>query len=84
MLAAVAAVAAVIIAMIIAYGQRLRHNRVMSVAVRIASMGYAVPGAVIAVGVLIPFAAFDNWLDDLMIERFGISTGLFLSAPSSP
>lgn len=79
MLAAVAAVAAVIIAMIIAYGQRLRQNRVMSVAVRIASMGYAVPGAVIAVGVLIPFAAFDNWLDDLMIERFGISTGLFLS-----
>ena len=79
LLSAVAAIVAVIVAMIIAYGQRLRPNRVMSAATRIASMGYAVPGAVIAVGVLIPFAALDNWLDELMIDRFGISTGLLLS-----
>jgi iron(III) transport system permease protein len=58
---------------------RLRKNRAMAVAARIASMGYAVPGAVIAVGVLIPFAAFDNWLDDWMHAHFGISTGLILS-----
>jgi iron(III) transport system permease protein len=78
-LAAAAAVAAVVVAMIIAYGLRLRKNRAMAVAARIASMGYAVPGAVIAVGVLIPFAAFDNWLDAWMTARFGISTGLLLS-----
>jgi iron(III) transport system permease protein len=78
-LAAVAAVTAVIVAMVIAYGMRLRKNRAMAVAARIASMGYAVPGAVIAVGVLIPFAAFDNWLDDWMHAHFGISTGLILS-----
>lgn len=78
-LSSVAAVTAVIVAMIIAYGLRLRKNRAMAAAARIASMGYAVPGAVIAVGVLIPFAAFDNWLDDWMIAHFGISTGLVLS-----
>ena len=79
LLAATAALAAVIVATAMAYGLRMRPNRGMSTAVRIASMGYAVPGAVIAVGVLIPFAAFDNWLDAWMTARFGISTGLLLS-----
>jgi len=42
-------------------------------------MGYAVPGTVIAVGVLIPFAWLDNTIDGWMRESFGISTGLLLS-----
>ena len=79
LLAATAALVALVVAMVIAYGQRLRHNRVMAAAARIASMGYAVPGAVIAVGVLIPFAVLDNWIDDWMTRHFGISTGLILS-----
>lgn len=79
LLAAAAALIAVIVATAMAYGLRMRPNRAMSAAVRIASMGYAVPGAVIAVGVLIPFAAVDNWLDEWMTARFGISTGLLLS-----
>ena len=37
------------------------------------------PGAVLAIGVMIPFAAFDNSLDGLMRSWFGISTGLLLS-----
>jgi iron(III) transport system permease protein len=78
-LSAVGAIAAVVVAMLLAYGLRIRKNRAMVAATRIASMGYAVPGAVIAVGVLIPFAALDNWLDDWMTARFGISTGLLLS-----
>ena len=40
---------------------------------------YAVPGAVIAVGVLIPFSIFDNALDATMRSLFGISTGLLLT-----
>lgn len=52
---------------------------VLKGAVRVASMGYAVPGSVIAIGVLIPFARLDNALDALMVEHFGISTGLLLS-----
>ena len=42
-------------------------------------MGYAVPGTVIAVGVLIPFGALDNQLDALVQTLFGVSTGLLLS-----
>ena len=42
-------------------------------------MGYAVPGTVIAVGVLIPFAWLDNSIDSWMREHFDISTGLLLS-----
>jgi iron(III) transport system permease protein len=42
-------------------------------------MGYAVPGTVIAVGVIIPFAWLDNSLDAWMRATFGLSTGLLLS-----
>jgi iron(III) transport system permease protein len=45
----------------------------------VASLGYAVPGSVIAVGALVPFAIFDNALDAWMRARFGVSTGLLLS-----
>ena len=78
-LAAVAALVAVAVALLLAYGQRLRPGPVLGVAARIASMGYAIPGAVIAVGVLLPFAWIDNRVDGLMREAFGVSTGLILS-----
>ena len=42
-------------------------------------MGYAVPGIIIAVGVLLPFAWFDNALDTWLTNKFGISSGLLLT-----
>ncbi|MFQ5534761.1 MAG: ABC transporter permease [Sphingomonadales bacterium] len=70
----------VLVALILAYGMRLnRNSRVMPGAARVAGMGYAVPGTVVAVGVLIPFAWFDNTIDAWMRASFGVSTGLFLS-----
>jgi iron(III) transport system permease protein len=48
-------------------------------AVRLMSLGYAVPGAVIAVGILIPLAAFDNRLDQVMQSTLGVGTGLLLT-----
>ena len=78
-LAVIAAVLAVSLAILVAYGLRLRPTRVMVMAARLASMGYAVPGAVIAVGVLLPFAWLDNTLDAWMRVRFDVSTGLVLS-----
>ena len=77
--AAVTAAIAVLIAVIMAYGVRLNPGRVSETANRVAAMGYAVPGTVIAVGVLIPFAIFDNALDGWMRARFGLSTGLLLT-----
>ena len=78
-LAVATAAIAVIIALIMAYGQRLQPNWVMGTAVRIAAMGYAIPGSVIAVGILIPLGNFDNSLDSWMQANFGIATGLLLS-----
>ena len=79
MLAAVTALIAVAVALLLAYGRRLRPGPLLAGATRIASMGYAIPGAVIAVGVLVPFAWLDNRLDAVMRETFGLSTGLILS-----
>ena len=78
-LAVITAVLGVVIALIMAYGLRLRPKILMRFAVRIASMGYAVPGSVIAVGILIPIGRLDNAIDAWMRSTFGISTGLLLS-----
>lgn len=78
-LAGIAAVLALLLALYLAYGRRLNPNRWVSSAVHTAGMGYAIPGTVIAVGVMIPLAAFDNALDAWMEARFGVSTGLLLS-----
>lgn len=72
-----AALCAVGAALTIAYCVR-RTPRMGAVA-RVASLGYAVPGAVIAVGVLVPLAAFDNALDAMLRENFGIRSGLLLT-----
>lgn len=78
-LAAFAAILALILALVMAYAQRLYPGKLVSGAVRVAGMGYAVPGAVIAVGVMIPFAWIDNTIDDLARSQFNYSTGLLLS-----
>ena len=78
-LASITAIAAMIISLFMAYGQRLEPNWLMKTAVRIAAMGYAIPGSVIAVGVLIPVAGLDNIIDGWMRSTFNISTGLLLS-----
>ncbi|MBI1209768.1 MAG: ABC transporter permease subunit [Azospirillum sp.] len=78
-LASLAALLAVALALVLAYGRRMHPSPVVRAATRVAGMGYAIPGSVIAVGVLIPFARFDNALDQLMRDQFGVSTGLLLS-----
>jgi iron(III) transport system permease protein len=78
-LAAIAAGLAVVIAAILAWAQRLHPAPVRAAANRVASLGYAVPGSVIAVGALVPFAIFDNALDAWARANLGVSTGLLLS-----
>ncbi|MDX1319723.1 MAG: ABC transporter permease subunit, partial [Oceanospirillum sp.] len=79
MLSAVAALATIFLGLILAYGKRLVKAPSVQKAVRLSGLGYAMPGAVLAVGVIIPLAAFDNAVDDLFESWFGISTGLLLS-----
>ncbi|MEO0937606.1 MAG: iron ABC transporter permease [Pseudomonadota bacterium] len=58
---------------------RLARSRLSSAAMNVSRIGYAVPGGVIAVGLLVPLAGFDNWLDGRMEAWFGISTGLLIT-----
>lgn len=78
-LAAIAAVVTVLAAITLGYLQRLDRGRLPQVTTNIARLGYAVPGGVIAVGLLVPFAAFDNALDAWMRETFDYSTGLLIT-----
>ncbi len=78
-LAFTAALIALMLGMLITYAKRLQPGLPMRTATRVLGLGYAVPGTVIAVGVLIPFAWLDNSLDAWMRAQFGIATGLLLS-----
>ena len=79
LLAGGASLLALLLALFLGYGKRLYGSWPVNFAVRVAGMGYAIPGTVIAVGVVIPFAAFDNTLDQWMRDHFELSTGLLLS-----
>nr|PZN83944.1 MAG: iron ABC transporter permease [Pseudomonadota bacterium] len=78
-LSVLAALLAVSCALMMAYAQRVASNRFTRPAVQMAGLGYAVPGTVLALGLLIPLARFDNAIDALAREWLGVSTGLLLS-----
>lgn len=79
LLATLAAAIAVLLGLILGYANRLMRKSFTKRVIRLASLGYAIPGTVLGIGVLIPLAAFDNSLDSLFRSQFGISTGLLLS-----
>lgn len=78
-LSVTAAMLAVGAAVVVAYGLRLGRYRVVATFARIASMGYALPGSVIAVGVLAPLAFLDHTLDAFLQRTLGVSSGLLLT-----
>jgi iron(III) transport system permease protein len=78
-LAGVAAIAAVAVALLLAYAARTVKNSLVHGANRLAVLGYALPGAVIAVGILLPLGRFDNAIAAWMEHQFGIKTGLILT-----
>ncbi len=78
-LGAISAILAVGAAVVVAYGLRLSRNRIVTTFGRIANMGYALPGSVIAVGVLAPLAFVDHGLDAFLQATWGISSGLVLT-----
>ena len=78
-LASVTALLAVALAVLLAYAARLTRRDVVVRANRIASLGYAVPGAVLAVAILVPLGRVDNALADWLRVHFGVSIGLLLT-----
>ena len=79
LLAAAAALVTGVLALTLVYASRLHPALIVRAAVRIASMGYAVPGSVIAVGVLIPLARLDHVLAGTTEWALGRPAGLVLT-----
>jgi len=78
-LAGLAAVLAVLISLYLAFVARIERSPIALAVNKIASMGYAIPGTMIAVGILYPVAYVDQTLNQLASHWFGYSLGLVLT-----
>ena len=83
MLAVWAAVIVAIAGIALAYGVRLSPQRAMRGLAEFASIGYAVPGAVLAVGIMVPLGYFDNAVDAMSRKLFGLPLGLLISGTAT-
>ena len=79
LLAGLSAVLAVVLALLIGYAARVHRGGAMRWAHRVAGLGYALPGSVIAVGVLIPVTRLDHLLATLWQQAFGGHPGLLIT-----
>jgi ABC-type Fe3+ transport system permease subunit len=78
-LAALAALAAAVLALVLAYAARLSPSAPVRASARAASMAYALPGTVIAVGVLLSLAWLDRVMGEATALTLGRSAGLVLT-----
>ncbi|WP_163923263.1 iron ABC transporter permease [Photobacterium sp. Alg240-V54] len=65
MVSLAAAIFAVLLALIVNFYQRLDSSSISTVPMRLASLGYAVPGTVLAIGVMIPLTSADHLVNDV-------------------
>ena len=82
-LAGSAAVLTVLGALFLVYGARQSRSRLPRNLLPVTSIGYAAPGAVLAIGILFPLAAFDNALADFIEGVFGWDIGLLLTGSAA-
>jgi iron(III) transport system permease protein len=82
LLAMFACVLTLLAGMILAYANRLTESKPIRILTIFATIGYAIPGTVLGIGLLVSLGHFDNWLDASMRQYFGVSTGLLLSGTS--
>ncbi|MEX0659695.1 MAG: iron ABC transporter permease [Egibacteraceae bacterium] len=78
-LSVAAATITVVTATVVTYGQRVRASRAGTIAARAATVGYVVPGTVVAVAVYVPLAWADQRLGDVVAGLFGTDPGLILT-----
>ncbi|HYH70729.1 MAG TPA: iron ABC transporter permease [Methyloceanibacter sp.] len=79
LLATSAAALAVLFAVVLAYARRQTRSGLVQAASTFPAVSYAVPGTVLAIGILIPLAALDNGIDAFMRTAFDHPTGLIFS-----
>jgi iron(III) transport system permease protein len=78
-----ASLIAVGIALLLSYVQRASANRLTNSAIRFSTLGYALPGALLAVGLLGPIGAIDRSLTDFAAETFAWRGGLLLTGTTA-
>ncbi len=78
-IAVVAAVVTVSAGVLLIYAMRLSSAKWVRYVLPLTAIGYAAPGAVIGLGILIPMAAFDNMLADWIEAVTGIDIGLLIT-----
>jgi iron(III) transport system permease protein len=79
LLSGLTALLAVALALLIGYAARVHRGPVMRWSHRLAGLGYALPGSVIAVGVLIPVTRLDHALGALLHQLFDVKVGLLVT-----
>ena len=83
MVGGIAAVVTVGAALFLVYGVRMAGRGVARVVLPVTMLGYAAPGAVLAVGLLVPLAAFNHRLADAILALTGYDPGLMLTGTSA-
>lgn len=78
-LAGITAVLAVLISLYLAFAARVERSKLANAANRVAALGYAIPGTMIAIGLLFPMATFDRMINGVTEGLFGVTVGLVLS-----
>lgn len=77
-LSAMATLAILLFGVVIAYTARSLPGRITAALQRISTVGYAMPGTVVAIGILLPVAALDQMVDRAALAWLGAPTGLLL------
>lgn len=83
MTASFTALLTVTLALFLRNAVRLARSPRVTATVRLASIGYALPGGILGLGLLFALARFDNTLDAFMRDHFGLSTGLLLTGSAA-
>lgn len=78
----IAAVLTVSGALLLVYGVRLSGRWLPRIVLPITTLGYAAPGAVLGLGLLLPLARLDNWIADGIEATFGVDPGLMMTGTS--
>jgi iron(III) transport system permease protein len=78
-LAALTSSIAVAVSVLLAYAARTSRSAGPRLVNRLVGLGYAAPGSVIAVGVLIPVTRLDLWLASAVESSLGVRPGLLLT-----
>ena len=78
-LAVITSFTIIFLSLLINYSARIKKNKINLFFNKIASLGYAIPGSIIAIGILIPFTYFDNFFVNFFKVNFNLNISTFFT-----